>query len=240
MTQLADIHCHILPYVDDGAEHMEETELLLAAQARQGVRLVCATPHLRHNMFESSDEAVFRQLDRVKDFLASSDLPIRLYLGREYYCDSFFLNRMEEKPLITMGDGNTVLMEFSSRYSVDEIGKYIQRVKAEGYQPLVAHVERYPAMRGNPANAETLISLGAKLQINAGSVLGREGLHQKRFVWKLMKQGLVYVIASDSHDPEFRKPEMDACAAKVERKMGEAYANQVFWVNPLTILSQKD
>lgn len=240
MNQLADIHCHILPYVDDGAEHMEETEHLLKAQEDQGVRVVCATPHHRHRMFDSSDEAVLRQLDRVRSFLASSDLSLQLFLGREYYCDDFFLKRMEQGPLITMGDGNTVLMEFSSRYSVEDISKYVLRAKAEGYQPLVAHVERYPAMGNNPANAEKLIALGAKLQINAGSVLGREGLFQKRFVWKLMKQGLVYVIASDAHDPEYRPPELGACAAKVERKMGEAYANEVFWANPLTILSQKD
>ncbi len=240
MTQLADIHCHILPYVDDGAEHMEETEQLLRSEAEQGVRLVCATPHHRHRMFESTDETVFKQVERVHTFLESSGLPLQLCVGREYYCDDFFLKRMQQRPLVTMGDGNAVLMEFSSRYTVDDISSYILRAEQEGYQPLVAHVERYPAMGGNPANAEKLIEVGAKLQVNAGSVLGREGLSQKRFAWKLIKQGLVSVIASDAHDPEYRRPELGACAAKVERKMGEAYAKEVFWVNPLTILSQKD
>lgn len=237
MPKLADIHCHVLPYVDDGAEHVEEMERLLTAQAGQGVRILCATPHLREKMFESSDETVSRQFERAKAFAQSEKLPLRLCLSREYFCDARFLERLERGELLPLGEGNTVLVEFSGRCSLETICGYIRKIVNAGYQPLAAHVERYSAVNVHVDSVSRLISLGALIQINAGSVLGREGSGQKRFCWKLMKRNLVHVVASDAHGPEYRPPELDLCAAKIERKMGQAYAKAVLWDNPLKILS---
>ena len=239
MTELADIHCHILPYVDDGAEHLEEMEQLLSLQAEQGVRLVCATPHLRTKMFEAGDEDVFKQFERAKAFVESGKLPLKLCLGREYYCDSSFLERLEQGEVMALGDGNVVLTEFSGRYSFETICNFVRRILIAGLRPLVAHVERYPAVSGDTDRVAQLIDMGALIQINAGSVLGREGSMQKRFCWKLMKQDLIHVVASDAHAPDYRPPELGLCANKIERKMGEDYAKCVLWDNPLEIVSQR-
>ena len=136
-----------------------------------------------------------------------------------------------------LGEGNTVLVEFSRQSSVQTICSGIRQVLDAGYQPLVAHVERCSAVDAHTDNAARLIDLGAMIQINAGSVLGRAGLGQKRLCWKLMKQDLVHVVASDAHGPEYRPPELDLCANKIERRMGIAYAKTVLWDNPLKILS---
>ncbi len=237
MTELADIHCHILPYVDDGAEHFDDTERLLAADVEQGIRVVCATPHLRHGMFESSDEAVTRQYERTKEYIEANDLPISLYLSREYFVDQHFLRLMESGNLLKMGAGNTILTEFSSRYSLEKIKDLLKAVISAGYEPLVAHVERYPSVAADPGYVGELKDLGARIQINAGSVLGREGAPQKKFTYKLMRLGYVDVVGSDAHGMEFRPQELLTCRKKIERKMGESYAAEVMWANPLEILS---
>ena len=237
MVPIADIHCHLLPYVDDGAEHASEMEELLLSQAEQGVEVICFTPHLRTGMFTSSDEDVLRRFGQAKEFVHMRDLPIWLYLSREYYCDKTFLERLETGELMTMGRGNTLLMEFSGRYDVDTICGYIRRAIAAGYLPLAAHVERYPAIVSDAGQVERLIDAGAKIQVNAGSLLGREGLRQKLFSWKLLKLGLVDVVASDAHDPRYRPPELRECARKIESKMGQACARKVLWEGPLKILS---
>ena len=237
MRAIADIHCHILPYVDDGAEHMSEMEELLTAEVEQGVRRICFTPHLRTDMFQSSDEEVRRRFQQAKEYVEKVNLPVQLYLGREHYCDKRFLERLEAGELLTMGEGKSLLMEFSSRDDMDTICGYIRRAMEAGFQPLVAHVERYPATDLDPEQVRRLRDMSAKIQVNAGSLLGREGLRQKRFSWKLLKLGLVDAVASDAHDPEYRPPELGECARKVENKMGEAYARKVLWESPLEILS---
>lgn len=240
ITELADIHCHILPYVDDGAEHFEETEKLLAADVEQGISVVCATPHLRHGMFESTDDAVVRQYERTREYIETCELPVRLLLGREYYCDQHFMKLLEADKLIRLGEGSVVLTEFSSRYSFEKIRGYVERILETGLTPLVAHVERYPSVAVDTALVAELRGLGARIQINAGSVLGREGHTQKKFCYKLMRLGLVDAVASDAHDPEFRPQELLSCAKKIERKMGGEYAAEVMRTRPLEILNIQD
>lgn len=237
MTDLADIHCHVLPYVDDGAEHVQEMEALFLAQAAQGVRLVCATPHLRHGMFTSSDEEIKRQFERAQRFISAQKLPVTLCLGREYYCDEHFLARLKAGRVMPMGKGNTLLVEFSGRHTMDVICERLQCVIAAGYRPLAAHVERYPAVQWDAGRVRRIRGLGALIQVNAGSILGREGLRQKLFCNELIKQDLVDVVASDAHGPDYRPVELGLCARKLENKFGEACVKKVLWDDPMKIVS---
>lgn len=233
--RLADIHCHILPYVDDGAEHIEEMEALLASAVEQGIEIICATPHLRHGMFESTDEEIVRQYRRACGYIEEKELPMRLFLSREYFCDDSFLRRLNEKRLIPMGLGNTVLAEFSGRYSAEKIEGCLKKILDAGWTPLIAHVERYGCL--DEKWIGRFVSMGAMIQINAGSVLGREGHRQKKLCWELMRRDLVHVVASDAHDPSFRPNELGLCANKIEHKLGQVYAQKVLWDCPVEILS---
>lgn len=233
--RLADIHCHILPYVDDGAEHAEQMELLLASAVEQGIEVICATPHLRHGMFESPDEEIIRQYHRACQYIEERELPIRLFLSREYFCDDTFLKRLSKNQLIPMGSGNTILTEFSGRYSAEKIEGYLKKVLDAGLTPLIAHVERYGSLDEDKIRRFT--EMGARVQVNAGSVLGREGHWQKKLCWSLLRHGLVDAVASDAHDPVYRPNELGQCANKIEHKLGQARAQKVLWDGPVEILS---
>ena len=232
---IADIHCHIIPYVDDGAAVIEEAMALIRTQYNQGIRLICATPHLRHGMFESSDEEIIRQYTRLKSLATSRFQGLELYLSREYHCDKLFREHLKSYTILPLGRGNHLLIEFSSRHTVEQIQEYIDLVQSYGYQPLIAHVERYPAVSSED-QIRGLIRQGAKIQVNAGSVLGREGLKKRLFVHKLLKKGLVDVVASDSHDTVERPCELKKAYELIEKKMGSNAARNVFWENPANIL----
>ncbi len=238
MTGMADVHCHIVPYVDDGAENTEEAVELLSMMCEQGIRTICVTPHLRTKLFESSDETVWEEFQSLKQTAEEMQLPVRLYLSREYYCDEAFLKRLDNRESIRpLGEGNVLLTEFSGRHSYEIILKRLEHVRRAGYQPLVAHVERYPALAGDISRVKELIRRGALIQVNAGSILGRDGIKQKWFCRKLMQDDLIHVVASDTHDPQERKPEMHTCARYLEKKMGFDYAQRVLKQNPLQILN---
>lgn len=238
VLRLADIHCHILPYVDDGAEHMEQAEILLASAVDQGIRVICATPHLRQGMFESADEEIVRQYRRVRGYIQEQGLPIQLFLSREYFCDDSFLKRLSENKLIPMGLGKTILSEFSGRYSAEKIEGYLKRILEAGWTPLIAHVERYRSL--DEDRIRGFVEMGAKVQINAGSVLGREGRWQKKLCWFLLRHDLVHAVASDAHDPIYRPNELGLCARKIEHKLGQARAQRVLWDSPREILSVEE
>lgn len=238
MTKIVDLHCHILPYVDDGALRCEESDELLEMLFQQGVRVLCATPHLRKGMFETPDEEIQAQF---ADLLKRADRlgeRMTLLLSREYHCDDLFRERLEAGNVLCMGAGNTVLMEFSSRHTFEDILSWVEGVRQRGYSPLIAHIERYPALNGSPEKVSTLIQSGAKIQMNAGSILGREGFRQALWSKRLLKKSLVHVVASDSHDPELRPPELDACMKVLRKIVGSDDAMALLRDNPIKILSR--
>lgn len=236
MIRIADIHCHILPYVDDGAEQKEESMALLESQFKQGVRVICVTPHLRRGMFETPDEVLFEQFKRLREQARAFKGKIHLYLSREYYCDSSFVQRVEDGHVIPMGNGPYLLTEFSTRYSKEEVYEFIKLIRKAGYRPLIAHVERFPELKDLKC-VERMIHLGAKIQVNAGSLLGREGILQALWTRKLIKNHLVHVVASDAHDMETRPPELIKAARYLKKFVGEAETKNLLYENPLTILN---
>ena len=237
MINLVDLHCHILPYVDDGALRAEESQQLLEMLFLQGVRFLCATPHLRNRMFETPDQDIRVQFAELQNFAERQRYPVRLLLSREYHCDKLFEECLKAGTVLPIGAGNALLVEFSQRHDYEYILGWVKDLRRRGYQPLIAHLERYPAVEGDLDKVSNLIQNGAKIQMNADSVLGREGLRRAKWSKKLLKEALVHVIASDSHDPVDRPPELDACQRFLRKKVGDAYADALMRDNPMRILS---
>lgn len=234
--ELVDLHCHLMPFVDDGAYDEEECLELLRREAAQGVRTICLTPHLRADMFETTDEEIIHHFALVRDLVREAELPLRLYHSREYHYDRIFRKRLQEGTLRPLGEGNTLLVEFGARVSEEELLEAIARVKSFGYVPMIAHVERTEPLQRDWAFARTLREAGALLQLNAGSVLGREGLRQKQLCRKLLQNDLPSVIASDAHDIRIRVPELDLCAQHLEAKYGRGLAKRLMNSKPIAIL----
>lgn len=236
LTELVDLHCHLMPFVDDGAYDEEECLELLRMEAAQGVRTICLTPHLRAEMFETTDEEIARHFEQVLSLAREAELPLKLYHSREYHFDRILRKRLVERSLRPLGEGNTILLEFGGRHSDVEILDAVKLVRSMGYTPLIAHAERTLPLQKDWNFGYTLREAGALLQCNAGSVLGREGLRQKLLCRKLLQQKLPTVIASDAHDTSIRVPEMERCAVHLEEKYGLALARQLLYSAPKAIL----
>lgn len=234
--ELVDIHCHLMPYVDDGAYDEEECLALLKMEAEQGVSTICLTPHLRADMFETTDAEIESHFEMVLRLAREAELPLRLCYSREYHFDRIFRERLRSGNLRPMGEGRFLLVEFGWSTEAEDMLEAIETVKRAGYIPLIAHVERYAPLQADWAFAHTLREAGAFLQINAGSVLGREGMRQKQLTRKLLQHGLVYAIASDAHDTDVRIPELERCAKFVEKKYGRDKARRLLCENPKRIL----
>ena len=233
---LIDIHCHILPKVDDGPDSVEESLKILKDMRRQGIKHVIVTPHYRPEMFEPSMKRVIYSYRHLRDI--AYDMGVSMSLGCEYYRNEQIIDHMDNRKRPSMAGSRYVLIEFSMNDLFPTIRNYVYELITHGYQPIIAHVERYFCCQ-KMEKIQELKDMGALVQVNAGSVLGEEGWKLKKFCLDLMKKDLVDFVASDTHNTSDRKLNLKKCASFVTKKMGKQYAERIFFNNPLIILKNR-
>ena len=231
---LIDMHCHILPDVDDGAESMDAALALLQEEKRQGVTACILTPHFRRRMFETPLEVLqdrFQELTRCAEGMG-----VELYLGCEYHAHMDMAERLQEGFRPTMCQSRYVLTEFSEDTPEREIRDRVRELRQTGYIPIIAHLERYEAMFGDFDFIEDLSDGGCKMQINADSIAGKDGFFLKRFCKKMVQYELLDFVGSDAHDLGSRAPHMQECYRNLCRWASEDYADKIMYHNPLKII----
>ena len=229
---LTDVHCHILPMVDDGPSSLEESVKILKEAYDQGVRYMIVTPHYRPEMFEPSMRRVMYSYKYLKE--VAQGMGIKLRLGCENYRHEGMIEEMDEKKRPTMAGSSYVLVEFSGHDLFSTVRNYIYELTNHGYTPIIAHAERYTSCQ-TVENIRELKELGALVQVNAGSILGEDGWQLKRYCGQLMKEDLIDFIGSDTHNTKSRKMNLKKCASYLKRKMGKKYVQQIMIENPSKI-----
>lgn len=234
-----DIHCHIVPGVDDGAVDIEETKKLLLMEYEQGVRKIIATPHFRFRMFETPLEKVREQFRLVEKAAAEIAPDLEVYLGCELHSTMEMLPMLREEKVLTMAGSRYVLVEFSHNSEESYIRERLSALLSGGYKPIVAHIERYEATRTDLGFVEELVSMGAFMQINADSIVGVDGFFTRRYCDKAMKYGLIHFVCSDCHNTAKRISRIGEAYSLIARKLGQEYADELFIHNPEEILKRK-
>ncbi|MDO4345512.1 MAG: capsular biosynthesis protein [Eubacteriales bacterium] len=238
MEGMVDIHCHILPEVDDGARSMEEALKLLRTEYAQGVRCVILTPHYRGGLFETPRGKIQRVFEKLTNRAQAEDLKIELLLGCEFHREMDMWEKLSENAAYRMAGTSYVLLEFAGQDSIECIKYYVTELVIRGFRPVIAHAERYPALR-EIRHVRFLVDSGAHIQINAGSLAGMEGWSSRRFCTKLLQEDLVHFVGSDAHNMEKRKPYFDKCAALLEKKAGAQQARRLLLENPAKLIANE-
>lgn len=239
MLGIYDIHCHILPGVDDGAKDMDMAMELLKAEYRDGVRNIILTPHFRRKMFEPPLDLILSTFEQLKKN-AERELPIKLYLGCEYHVNMEIVDDLINRRRPSMANSTYVLCEYSGGSEAAYIRERSYDLICRGFVPILAHIERYPVLTKDFGFIEELTELGCLMQVNAGSILGDDGFSAKRFCRKLIYYDMLHLIGSDAHDLKRRAPKMGACAEYLGKKFGNTYAEKILCENPAHIVEKQD
>lgn len=233
--KLIDIHTHILPGVDDGARDMQEAVDLCRLAWNNGTRTIILTPHYR-GVYKPSPtilQAAYAQFCQT----VQKELPkMSFRLGCEIRYLTDMAQKVDSGTLLSMADSRYMLLEFASTAFRSQILSGVIECLSAGKVPIIAHAERYNAFRQDSVLADEVLELGAYIQLNADSVMGRHGFGIKRFCHKLLKAEKVQFIASDAHDLQKRPPVLLPCYKRICKKYGEAYAKDIFWKNPRAIM----
>lgn len=240
MEGFVDIHTHILPGVDDGAQDLSQSLELLRRAYGQGTRALVLTPHYR-GRYRNNVAPKLSKLFEELSLRAKQACPeLQLYLGCEVGYELDVGEKLAEGTVLSMNGTQYVLLEFQSASFRSRILDGVLEVLNFGYVPIIAHAERYDAFREHPSLAREVAELGALIQINADSVLGKCGFGVMRYCHKLLKAHLVHFVATDAHDQKDRKPELLPCYRKIRKRYGQPYADVLFIHNGRAVLEGKD
>ena len=222
-----DVHCHILPGLDDGPGELARSVAMLRLAASEGITDMIATPHFHQGRYTASPETVLRAMWRVQRAADAARIPIQIYPGNEIYYFDDMLPSLKGQGICTMNGTDMVLVEFSPAVLYRTMQNALDRISSEGYQPILAHAERYECLLKDMDGVFFLHDSGVHIQVNAGTVTGKSGAEAKRFAHRLLEEHTVDYIGTDAHGCSHRAPEMAQCRKIIEKKYGGEYAYQV-------------
>ncbi len=236
MRGFTDIHTHLLPGVDDGAQSLSQSLRLLRMAWDDGTRIVVLTPHYRGRYKQNTPETLQENFAWLRE-MAAAELPdMKLYLGQEIAYENGVPEALHRGRVLTVNGSDWALLEFHTNSLRSHIITGVAETVRCGFVPIVAHVERYDICRSDPSLVEELLDMGALLQLNADSVLGGNGFAVKRFCRRLLKERKAHFVASDAHDPVHRPPLLRDCFLKIHKKYGAQYAQELFYGNAQTVI----
>ena len=220
---MTDVHSHILPFVDDGSDSYEKSFEMLERAYKSGVDKIILTPHFKRFSYGTDKDKI---LQRFKDFesaVKERAIPVKLYLGQEILCDEKLYDDLKEGRVLTINSTKYVFLEFDY-FEYADIVDFAYNVKAMGYIPVIAHIERYKYL-----SAKALIDLkkdGALIQVNAASVTGEYGKAFRKKVITAIKGRLVDFVATDTHYGR----EVPLCDAYkiIKKRFGTKMADDLF------------
>ncbi|RTQ53342.1 capsular biosynthesis protein [Hymenobacter gummosus] len=198
-----DMHSHLLPGLDDGAETLEHSVALLRTMHELGYRKLIMTPHIMGDFYRNTPEGVRGALAQVQQAAAEAGLhELELDCAAEYYLDEFFVRRLEtgEELLSFGGEKKYVLFETSYINEPFNLQEVVFGLRSAGYTPVLAHPERYTYLYGRFAELEKVRENGALLQVNLNSLVGYYSGGAKRVAEKLIDGGLVDFAGTDAHN----------------------------------------
>lgn len=231
-----DMHCHIVPDVDDGAGNIDEMKKMLKIAYDEGIRCIIATPHCHPRRGKLPPEVLRKQAAILQKAAHSIDERFRIYLGTEIYWGQDVVSGIKAGQILTMNRRNYVLVEFSPSDTYHYIRQGLQQLQMGGYEVILAHVERYQCILDEPELAIELNDMGIYLQVNAGSIIGSHKI--KKFVKFLMNEDLIFCVGTDAHNTTSRAPRMKKAAEYVKKKYGEEYMRRIFFSNAKQMLKK--
>jgi protein-tyrosine phosphatase len=231
---LIDLHCHVLPGIDDGPGNLGEALQLARAAVEAGTRVIVATPHVNHAYPENDAARIAGAVAEFNRMLGAAQLELEVRTGAEVALTRAAELPADELTALRLGGGPFLLVECPGTPSTAGFAPALEAIAAQGHRILLAHAERIPAFQREPHVLEALVDAGMLVQLTAASIAGRFGDPVRDFAQRLLQAGLVHDVASDAHAAERRGP---GIAAYLEEAGWGSHVGHFACDVPLAILA---
>lgn len=228
---MIDLHCHILPGLDDGAHDWAEAMDMARSAQADGIEVVVATPHVYDQRLS---------LDRIRDTVASlrdrlvrENIKVDIIAGAEFYYDT--RPDLAEDYVIT--GTRSLLVEFPHSHLPITVEQCLVELLGRGLHPIIVHPERNPGIMADPGRLLHLLGAGVYVQVTADSITGAWGGPSQDCAHYLLSRGVVDFIASDAHSSEHRPPRLSDAVRIAARLIGKKAARMLVEDNPRRLLA---
>ena len=194
-----DMHSHILPGIDDGSGDMETSIDLIRGMKRLGYKKLIATPHIMWDMYRNTPDIINRQLDLVREEARVQKLEIELHAAAEYFLDEHVEELLRKKERLLTISENKVLVEFSMAFPSMNIKDILFEMQMQGYQPIIAHPERYIYLQRSKEFYDELRDIGCLFQLNLLALGGHYGKSVNELAQYLLKNNFYELVGTDLH-----------------------------------------
>ena len=239
IDEFTDIHCHILPGLDDGAENFEEAENMLRTAYIEGIRRIIATPHNYATRKSASAEKIRECVQWMNMYAKECNIPISLYYGNEVYYRSGIADLLEKGEILTLADSRYVLVEFEPSVEFTYLRDGMGALLRYGYFPILAHAERYDCLYAKKGRIKELRNSGIYFQVNASSCLHGFMSEDRKRIKMLLNEASIHFIGTDAHSNRTRAPRIRQCAGYLYKKLGKEKAQNILFTNPEAIIQDK-
>lgn len=221
---MIDLHCHILPNVDDGSASSEMSIEMAKRAVSEGITAIVATPHHQNGRYLNEKEAILQSVEQLNSLLVREGVPLTILPGQENRIYGEILDDYHQDKILTLNNtGKYLFVEFPS----SQVPRYAERllfdIQSQGIIPIIVHPERNSRLLEDPDLLYNFINKGALAQVTASSLVGHFGKKIKKFSHQLIDANLVHFVSSDAHNLQHRSFHMQAAIDVIESEHGRDY-----------------
>ena len=228
----ADIHCHLLPGIDDGATDLQTSLAMAQMAVEDGMHTIVVTPHQLGNFAHNEGDAIRRQTLLLQRVLRERGIPLEILPGADVRIEDGMIELIRRGEVLTLGDhGLHVLLELPHELYFPLEG-LLTALEREGITGILSHPERNLGILRDPGLLEPLVEQGCLMQVTAGSLMGSFGSRSQELAEWMVEHGLVHFLATDAHGVKSRRPLMRRAYDRVAELVGEAVAADLATINP--------
>ncbi len=211
-----DLHAHLIPDIDDGPKTMEESLVLIKGLVQLGMKHLTATPHVFSDYYPNTKEAILKSFQQLEEEVKKAKIEVQLHCAAEYYLDDHFIELLTNNALLPIYE-NRILVETSTLSQDSNIEHYLFELQAKGFQPILAHPERYLYFENS--DFTRLKERGCLFQVNFLSLTGYYGKEVLKKVKFFQEKGYIDYIATDIHHSRHLKAIQKGYANRKVRKL---------------------
>lgn len=240
--EMIDLHCHILPELDDGPRTMEESIRMCGIAVQDGIRTIVATPHTLNGIYQNDRLTTLNRLEELNSELRTyhSELRLTILPGSDIHLCEATLEKVKQDEAVTIGNGGKyILVEFPPYAIPFQAEKILFQLLARGITPVISHPERNLEIGRMPGRYYEMIKTGCLGQVTAMSLTGDFGPKIRQWAERFLKHRLVHLIASDAHSEDGRPPILSAGVKVAAKIIGKDEAIRMVTEYPRAVLESR-
>ncbi len=237
---MIDLHSHIIPHIDDGADDIDVSIAMLQIAAENGTKAIVATPHVIEREWLPAWDKITAGCGQLQEIAVKQNYPLKIYPGAEVAIGLNILETVNGPGPYCINGGRYMLVELPATHIPPFTEDFFFTLQARGISPILAHPERHPDIGRKPEILQEWIRKGILVQMNSSSLTGRMGERAMKVAELLLINNMVHCVGSDAHGARSRTPNLLIASVKIASLIGMENAEQLLEINPQLILNSDD